>query len=66
MISKDISIMELLQTHPGAAEILKSMGMGCCLCMGASTETLEQGIRAHGLNLEEVLNRLNEVMDKDK
>jgi len=62
MINKDMSITELLQAHPQTAGILREVGMACSLCMGASTETLEQGIKAHGLNLEEVLSLLNSVI----
>lgn len=58
-----MSIMELLQKHPDIADKLKEMGMGCSFCMGASTETLEQGIKAHGLNIEEVLRELNECIN---
>jgi len=62
MINKDISLMDLLQQHPEAAGKLKEMGMGCSLCMGAATETLEQGIRAHGLDLEQTLKELNDFL----
>ncbi|KJS81479.1 MAG: hypothetical protein JM58_16955 [Peptococcaceae bacterium BICA1-8] len=65
MINKNMSITELLQAHPQTAGILKEVGMACSLCMGASTETLEQGIKAHGLKLEEVLRQLNAVINEN-
>lgn len=54
--------MELLQNYPETADKLKAMGMGCSICMGAATETIEQGVKAHGLNLEKVLSELNECI----
>lgn len=62
MINKDLTIMELLQNYPETADKLKAMGMGCSICMGAATETIEQGVKAHGLNLEKVLSELNECI----
>ena len=40
--------------------------MSCSVCLGAASETLEEGIKAHGLNLEETLNRLNQALVKDE
>lgn len=66
MIDKDISLMKLMQDYPAAAAKLKEMGMGCSICMGAASESLEQGIKAHGLNLEDTLKQLNEYLIKDE
>lgn len=66
MIKKEISIMELLQRYPILTEKLKALGMGCSCCMGAMTETLEQGIKAHGLDLKQVLKELNAIIEQDK
>lgn len=61
MITKEMSIIEVLQIEPRAAMFLNSLGMSCSLCMGATTETIEEGIKAHGLDVEEVLNQLNQL-----
>ncbi|NLT94215.1 MAG: DUF1858 domain-containing protein [Clostridia bacterium] len=66
MITKDITLIKLIQEYPEAAAKLKEMGMSCAVCMGAASETLEDGIKAHGLNLEETLKILNEVLKKDE
>jgi len=65
MINKDISLMKLLRDYPEAAAQLKELGMSCSVCLGAASETLEEGIKAHGLNLEETLKRLNQTLVKD-
>jgi len=59
-ITKDITFDQLLQMHPDAAKILAEFNLGCVGCLGASTETLAQGARAHGLEIEELLTALNE------
>ena len=60
MINKDNTIREILEMNPKAAEILSDFGMGCLGCPSATMETLEQACYIHGLELEEVLNKLNE------
>ncbi len=58
-VTKDMTFDQLLQMHPDAAQILASFNLGCVGCLGASTETLAQGARAHGLDIEELLAALN-------
>lgn len=60
MITKDQTIGEVLKLNPNAAQILMRFGMGCLGCPSATMETLEQACYIHGLELEEVLNKLNE------
>lgn len=58
-ITKDMLIGDILQTHPEAAEILMSFGMGCVGCPSSQMETLEQAAMVHGLDLEKLLQELN-------
>ena len=60
MINKDNTIGEILKMKPEAAEILGAFGMGCLGCPSATMESLEQACSIHGLDLEEVLAKLNE------
>ena len=59
MITKDPIIADIIKMRPDAAEILMSYGMGCIGCPSAQMERLEQACEIHGLDLEEVLNKLN-------
>lgn len=61
-INKDMSITEILQNFPETQSVFASLNLGCLGCIAASFETLEAGISAHGLNLEEVLVKLNETV----
>ena len=60
VITKDMTFNQLLQIHPDAAKILANFNLGCVGCLGASTETLAQGARAHGLDIQKLLAALNE------
>ncbi len=59
MITKEMTIQEILNLKPEAANILMGLGMGCLGCPSASMEKLEQACEIHGLELEEVLEKLN-------
>ena len=59
MITKDMTVGEIVNTNPKAAEVLMSFGMGCLGCPSATMESLEQACIVHGLDMDEVLNKLN-------
>ncbi|MCR4943304.1 MAG: DUF1858 domain-containing protein [Clostridium sp.] len=59
MITKDMTIGEVVRTNPAKAEVLMSFGMGCVGCPSAQAETLEEAAMVHGLNLEELITALN-------
>ncbi|MBM7867024.1 DUF1858 domain-containing protein [Heliomicrobium gestii] len=60
-ITKDMSLMALLQEYPEAGEILARHGMGCLGCMGSATETIEGGARMHDINLRVLLAELQRL-----
>jgi hybrid cluster-associated redox disulfide protein len=60
-ITKDLTIMEVLQKKPEAAQIFARFGMHCLGCLVASGETVEQAAMAHGLDADEIIKALNEA-----
>ncbi len=54
MITKDMTIGEMVQQYPSAAEILMAEGVHCVGCGAAYFETIEQGLAGHGRTDEEV------------
>ena len=50
---------EILGKKPNAAETLLKAGMHCIGCPMAQMETLEQGCIAHGVDVNEILKKLN-------
>lgn len=59
MITKEMSILEIIQKYPEAMVIFKKYNMSCSHCMGASLESLEVGAKQHGVNVEQLLSELN-------
>ena len=59
MITKDMTIGEIVNADSSKAEILMSFGMGCVGCPSAQAETLAEAAMVHGLNLEQLLEALN-------
>ena len=59
MITKDMTIGEVVSADPSKAEVLMSFGMGCVGCPSAQAETIAEAAMVHGLNLEDLLEALN-------
>ena len=57
--NKDTKIGELLEKAPEKAEILLEVGMHCLGCPASQAETLEEACMVHGIDVEEVLEKLN-------
>ncbi len=61
-ISKDINIKELVQKYPASVRVFQAYGIGCIGCALAHYETLEQGLNAHGINVDDFMNDLKDVL----
>ena len=59
MITKDMTIGEVIKINESKAEVLMSFGMGCVGCPSAQAETIEEAAYVHGIKLEELLEALN-------
>ena len=59
MITKDMTIGEVVRTSPEKIEVLAAFGMGFVGCPSAQAETVEEAAYVHGINLEELLEALN-------
>lgn len=58
-IEKTTTIGEILEKMPEKAEILLSIGMHCLGCPASQMETLEEACDVHGIDVEEVIEKLN-------
>jgi hybrid cluster-associated redox disulfide protein len=56
-ITKDMTFAELIQNNSNAGPILAKYGMHCIGCRIGVTETIEQGVKAHGYS-DEVLDKI--------
>ena len=59
MITGDMSIREIIRDYPASVEVFEKYHLGCIRCIAASFESLEEGLKAHGLNVDEVIRELN-------
>ena len=59
MITKDMTIGEVVHADASKAEILMSFGVGCVGCPSAQAETIAEAATVHGINLEDLLEALN-------
>ena len=56
---KDTKIGEILEKAPEKAEILLEMGMHCLGCPASQMETLEEACEVHGIDVNELVEKLN-------
>ncbi|MCK4884346.1 MAG: DUF1858 domain-containing protein [Candidatus Diapherotrites archaeon] len=59
LITADQSIMEVVQKYPQTIKVFVDNGMGCIGCAAANFENIEQGANAHGIAIEEFIEKLN-------
>jgi hybrid cluster-associated redox disulfide protein len=59
--TKEMSILEALESHPQARTVFESHGMTCCLCMGATSESVEAGAIMHQIDPNAVVDELNRL-----
>jgi len=59
MITKDMTIGELIKADPSKVEVLIGFGMGCVGCPSAQAETIAEAATVHGINLNALLEALN-------
>ena len=59
MIEKTTKIGELLEIAPEKADILLQAGMHCLGCPASQEETIEEACMVHGIDADELIERLN-------
>ncbi|MGC9365709.1 MAG: DUF1858 domain-containing protein [bacterium] len=63
-INGQMSLTEVIQKYPDTVKILQKHNLHCLGCILAAGESLEDGLRAHGLNVEQVIAEMNEEVNK--
>lgn len=61
LFSREMSIIEALESHPGAREVFEAHGMTCCLCIGAMSESIEAGAIMHQVDPDAIVEELNRL-----
>ena len=58
-VNKDMTIGEMLRQNPNVAPVLMEVGMHCLGCPSAQGETLEEAAMVHGLNVDDLMEKIN-------
>lgn len=64
MITKEMTIGEVLQLDRRTAPVFMEMGMHCLGCPMSAGESVEQACAVHGVNVDEIVQKLNAVIGK--
>ena len=63
-ITKDTIIGDILDIAPETAPIFMSIGMHCLGCPSSRGETVEQACMVHGVDVNELLAKVNALIGK--
>ncbi len=61
-ITKDMGIGDVVQKYPATVPVFMNAGMGCIGCAASRFENIEQGALAHGIDLDNLIQGLNEAV----
>ena len=63
-ITADMNIMDAVEKYPIIAQVLMRYGLGCVGCIISTAETLGEGIAAHGLKPDIIIEEANMILEK--
>lgn len=63
-INKDMTFGDLLRLYPDTAPLLGNYGLHCIGCHLSVSETIEQGMKAHGMDDASVAKLIAELNQK--
>lgn len=63
MVTKDMTIGQLISEHPETAPILMQVGMHCLGCPSAQAETLAEAAMVHGLDADLLIEKINAFLN---
>ena len=64
IITKEMSITEIVQKYPKTVEVFMQHGMGCLGCAAARFENVSQGASAHGIDVDNLITALNKAIEE--
>lgn len=62
-VTKDMSIIDIVQKYPQSLEIFAKYGLGCVGCAAARFENLEAGAKVHGFDPDEMVAEINALIE---
>lgn len=63
MITKEMTIGEIVRRYPQTLEVFRKYGLDCFECQIADFEALEHGAGVHKVNVDDLLRELNRIVN---
>lgn len=63
-VTKEMSIIDVVQNFPESLEVFAKHGLGCIGCAAARFENLEAGAKVHGIDPDTLVAEINEAINK--
>lgn len=61
-VTKDMSIIDIVQQFPQSLEVFAKYGLGCIGCAAARFENLEAGAKVHGFDPDVMVDEINKLL----
>lgn len=61
MITREMTIAEIIASYPQTIKVFRSFGLDCMECQIADYEQVEHGAGVHDVDIEKLLKALNEA-----
>ncbi len=65
-ITKNMPIGEVVEKYPQTIEVFMKHGMHCIGCAAAHFENIDQGAKAHSIDVKKLVEDLNKAAEKKK
>jgi hybrid cluster-associated redox disulfide protein len=62
LVTKQTTIEQIISSHPETMKFFNDLQMNCCSCFAVKFDTLENGALMHGMDVDDLIKRLNEFM----
>ena len=63
-VNKEMTIGELVRRYPEAVKVLSKYGLRCAGCPAASFEKIEDVAKAHGVDVDKILEEIRKEIEK--
>ncbi|MDP4127827.1 MAG: DUF1858 domain-containing protein [Bacillota bacterium] len=63
MLTKEMTVGQVLKLYPQTVQIFLELGMHCLGCPSSTTESLEGAALTHGRNVDKLVAQLNKAIE---
>ena len=64
-IRKEMKVDQIIRDYPETINVFMKHGLGCVGCLMSESESLEEAVAVHDLDLENFLKDLNDSLKED-